>query len=63
MPADEAEAEELRFELALLEWSLDQWQAGTMTHIEGGDRITHQLVIQWRHRIEELKQLLAGSSE
>jgi hypothetical protein len=60
MPADEAEADELRFELAVLEWALDQWLEGNMTHIEGGERITDMLVIQWRRRIEELKRLLAG---
>jgi hypothetical protein len=63
MPTDEAEIEELRFELAVLEWSLDQWLQGAMTHIEGGDRITDKLVSQWRRRIEELKQLLAGLDE
>jgi hypothetical protein len=54
-------AEELRFEITVLEWSHHQWEQGRMSTLEGGERITAKHVAAWRRQIEELKQQLAGS--
>jgi hypothetical protein len=50
--------EEIRTALIVLEWTLKQWEAGTLTKLEGGEPITAKHVALWRREIEELKRLL-----
>jgi hypothetical protein len=50
--------EEVRTELAVVEWNLKQWETGALTKLEGGEPITAKHVAAWRREIVELKRLL-----
>jgi cupin superfamily acireductone dioxygenase involved in methionine salvage len=50
--------DEIRKALAVVELTLKQWEAGTLTKLEGGEPITAKHVAMWRREIEELKRLL-----
>jgi hypothetical protein len=53
--------EELRYELAMFEWSLHQWEVGNIAKLENGAPITSSHVATWRREIEELKRLLTAT--
>ena len=50
----------LRTELAVLEWTLKNWGAGKLTMLETGERITTRRVAAWKRRIAEIKRELAA---
>jgi hypothetical protein len=50
--------EEARTALAVVELTLKQWEAGTLTKLEGGEPITAEHVAMWRREIEALRKLL-----
>jgi len=52
--------EEVRTALTVLELTLKQWKAGTLTKLEGGEPIAAEHVAAWRREIEELKAASIG---
>jgi hypothetical protein len=55
--------DEIREELAVLEWTLKQWGEGNLTTLENGKRITTRQVAAWRRRIKELRRRLIHSPD
>jgi hypothetical protein len=41
-----------------VEWTLKQWETGTLTKLEVGEPITAKHIAAWPRGIEELKRLL-----